>query len=108
MFRSQTIRVERGSKVSNNLLSMKILKQYPLHNIKCTNSRMSYCLIYYALKGFGLSLIYKGLDKYSQDEVGVYVAKIVPGGQSQRAGLRENDRILQINGKVKINYLLPD
>ena len=33
-------------------------------------------------------------------QVGVFVAKIVPGGQSQRAGLRENDKILKINNKV--------
>ena len=30
----------------------------------------------------------------------MFVAKIVPGGQSQRAGLRENDKILKINNKV--------
>ena len=28
------------------------------------------------------------------------MAKIVPGGQSQRAGLRENDKIVRINNKV--------
>ena len=50
-----------------------------------------------------MSLIYKGLDKYSEDEVGVFVAKIVPGGQSQRAGLKENDKILRINNKAPAN-----
>jgi len=54
-------------------------------------------------KGFGLSLIYRGLDRYTEDEVGVFVAKIVPGGQSQRAGLRENDKILKINNKAPAN-----
>jgi len=54
-------------------------------------------------KGFGLSLIYKGLDRYHEDETGVFVAKIVPGGQSQRAGLKENDKILKINNKVPSN-----
>ena len=34
-------------------------------------------------------------------QVGVFVAKIVPGGQSQRAGLRENDKIVRINNKVR-------
>ena len=29
------------------------------------------------------------------------MAKIVPGGQSQRAGLRENDKIVRINNKVR-------
>ena len=54
-------------------------------------------------QGFGLSLIYKGLDKYQEHETGVFVAKVVPGGQSQRAGLRENDKILMINSKVPHN-----
>ena len=54
-------------------------------------------------QGFGLSLIYKGLDKYQEHETGVFVAKVVPGGQSQRAGLKENDRILMINSKVPHN-----
>ena len=64
-------------------------------------------------------MIYRGLDRYTEDEVsdtasiiifltlpelipqvGVFVAKIRPGGQSQRAGLRENDMILKINNKV--------
>ena len=64
-------------------------------------------------------MIYRGLDRYTEDEVsdtasiiifltlpelipqvGVFVAKIRPGGQSQRAGLRENDKILKINNKV--------
>ena len=31
------------------------------------------------------------------------MAKIVPGGQSQRAGLKENDKILKINNKVPEN-----
>ena len=52
------------------------------------------------LQGFGLSLIYKGLDKYEEHEVGVFVARVVPGGQSQKAGLKENDKILKINNKV--------
>lgn len=54
-------------------------------------------------QGFGLSLIYKGLDKYQEHETGVFVAKVVPGGQSQRAGLKENDKILMINSKVPHN-----
>ena len=36
----------------------------------------------------------------------MFVAKIVPGGQSQRAGLRENDKILKINNKV--DYVTDD
>ena len=60
----------------------------------------------FQLQGFGLSLIYKGLDKYHEDETGVFVAKIVPGGQSQRAGLKENDKILKINNKVSSFILI--
>ena len=55
------------------------------------------------LQGFGLSLIYKGLDKYEEHEVGVFVARVVPGGQAQRFGVRENDKILTINGKSPRN-----
>jgi len=51
-------------------------------------------------KGFGLSLIYKGLDQYPEEETGTFVAKLVPGGNSQRAGLKIDDKILKINNKV--------
>jgi len=51
-------------------------------------------------KGFGLSLIYKGLDQYPEEETGTFVAKLVPGGNSQRAGLMIDDKILKINNKV--------
>ena len=51
-------------------------------------------------QGFGLSLIYKGLDKYPQDQTGTFVQRIVPGGSSYQAGLRVNDKILKINNKV--------
>ena len=66
-------------------------------------------------KGFGLSLIYRGLDKYEEADTGVFVARVVPGGMSEKYGLRweeeeiktvknsvqlstrENDRVLSIN-----------
>jgi len=51
-------------------------------------------------KGFGLSLIYKGLDQYPEEETGTFVAKLVPGGNSQKAGLKIDDKILKINNKV--------
>lgn len=51
-------------------------------------------------KGFGLSLIYKGLDQYPEEDTGTFVAKVVPGGNSQRAGLKVDDKILKINNKV--------
>merc|ERR1719209_655346 len=51
-------------------------------------------------KGFGLSLIYKGLDKFPEEETGTYVAKVVPGGNSARAGLKPNDKVLKINNRV--------
>jgi len=51
-------------------------------------------------KGFGLSLIYKGLDQYPEEQTGTFVAKVVPGGNSQRAGLKVDDKILKINNKV--------
>jgi len=51
-------------------------------------------------KGFGLSLIYKGLDQYPEEDTGTFVAKVVPGGNSQRAGLKVDDKILKINNKL--------
>ena len=54
-------------------------------------------------RGFGLSLIYRGLDKYEEKDTGIFVARVVPGGQAQRFGVRENDKILTINGKSPRN-----
>ena len=31
-------------------------------------------------RGFGLSLIYRGLDKYDEKDTGIFVARVVPGG----------------------------
>jgi len=50
--------------------------------------------------GFGLSLIYRGTDKFKEEDTGTYVAKVVPGGNSARAGLKQNDRVLKINNRV--------
>ena len=54
-------------------------------------------------RGFGLSLIYRGLDKYPADETGIFVARVVTGGQAARYGVRENDKILTINAKTPKN-----
>ena len=54
-------------------------------------------------RGFGLSLIYRGLDKYEEKDTGIFVARVVPGGQAARYGVRENDKILTINSKTPSN-----
>jgi len=54
-------------------------------------------------RGFGLSLIYRGLDKYEEKDTGIFVARVVPGGQAARYGVRENDKILTINQKTPRN-----
>jgi len=54
-------------------------------------------------RGFGLSLIYRGLDKYEEKDTGIFVARVVPGGQAARYGVRENDKILTINAKTPRN-----
>lgn len=54
-------------------------------------------------RGFGLSLIYRGLDKYDEKDTGIFVARVVPGGQAARYGVRENDKILTINSKTPRN-----
>ncbi len=35
-------------------------------------------------RGFGLSLIYRGLDKYEEKDTGIFVARVVPGGNYRR------------------------
>ena len=54
-------------------------------------------------RGFGLSLIYRGLDKYPAAETGIFVARVVTGGQAARYGVRENDKIYTINAKTPKN-----
>lgn len=54
-------------------------------------------------RGFGLSLIYRGLDKYEEKDTGIFVARVVPGGQAARYGVREDDKLLTINGKTPRN-----
>jgi hypothetical protein len=34
-------------------------------------------------RGFGLSLIYRGLDKYEEKDTGIFVARVVPGGKDK-------------------------
>ena len=50
-------------------------------------------------RGFGLSLIYRGLDKFEEKDTGIFVARVVPGGQAARFGVKENDKIISINNK---------
>ena len=40
------------------------------------------------------------MDQYPDEETGTFVAKVVPGGNSQRAGLKVDDKIMKINNKV--------
>jgi len=54
-------------------------------------------------RGFGLSLIYRGLDKFEEKETGIFVARVVPGGQAQKYGVKENDKIISINNKTPRN-----
>merc|ERR1711936_1533296 len=54
-------------------------------------------------RGFGLSLIYRGLDKYEEKETGIFVARVVPGGQAAKFGVKENDKIISINNKTPRN-----
>ena len=49
--------------------------------------------------GLGLSLIFKGRDKYSKDQTGLYISQLVPGGPAIRSGLKKEDKILMINKK---------
>ena len=50
-------------------------------------------------RGFGLSLIYRGLDKYEEKDTGIFVARVVPGGQAARYGVREDDKVSLMSTK---------
>ena len=39
-------------------------------------------------KGFGLSLVFRGLDKYEEKDTGIFVSKVLRGGASEKGGLR--------------------
>lgn len=47
--------------------------------------------------------VFRGLDKYEEKDTGIFVARVVPGGQAARYGVRENDKLLTINGKTPRN-----
>ena len=49
-------------------------------------------------RDFGFSLI-----SYEEKDTGIFVARVVPGGQAARYGVQENDKILTINGKTPLN-----
>ena len=50
-------------------------------------------------QGLGLSLIYRGRDRFEKDQTGLYISQLVPGGAAMRAGLKKEDRIVMINKK---------
>ena len=50
-------------------------------------------------QGLGLSLIYRGRDRFDKRDTGLYISQLVPGGAAVRAGLRKEDRIVMINKK---------
>merc|ERR1711971_838124 len=45
----------------------------------------------------------RGLDKYEEKETGIFVARVVPGGQAAKFGVKENDKIISINNKTPRN-----
>ena len=54
-------------------------------------------------RGFGLSLIYRGMDKYTKEETGIFIAKVIAEGQAERSGVLEGDKIITINAKTPKN-----
>lgn len=50
-------------------------------------------------QGLGLSLIYRGRDRFDKRDTGLYISQLVPGGAAARSGLRKEDRIVMINKK---------
>ena len=55
-------------------------------------------------KGYGLSLMYRGTDRYEKKDIGIFVAKVIPGGQAERSGVQGDDKVLTINGKTPIIF----
>jgi hypothetical protein len=53
--------------------------------------------------GFGLSLVYRGRDMFEEKDTGIFVSKLVPGGQAALNGVKVNDRILSINHRTPVN-----
>lgn len=53
--------------------------------------------------GFGLSLVYRGTDRFEEKDTGIFVSKLVPGGQAALSGVQVNDRILSINHRTPVN-----
>jgi len=53
--------------------------------------------------GFGLSLVYRGTDRFEKEDTGIFVSKLVPGGQAALNGVKVNDRILSINHRTPVN-----
>jgi len=54
-------------------------------------------------QGYGMSVVYRGLDKYDRNNTGIFVSQVVPGEAAVRAGLNKDDRILRINKKSPRN-----
>ena len=54
-------------------------------------------------QGYGMSVVYHGLDKYDRSNTGIFVSQVVPGGAAVRSGLNKDDRILRINKKSPRN-----
>ena len=64
-------------------------------------------------RGFGLSLIYRGLDKYEEKDTGIFVARVVPGGKKNKCtlfwqkfgfGFRQKKNISDGFLKFELNY----
>lgn len=53
--------------------------------------------------GFGLSLIFRGLDNFQQKDTGIFVARIVEGGAAKKSGLEKDDKIMTINRRTPRN-----
>ena len=52
-------------------------------------------------RGFGLSLIYRGLDKYEEKDTGIFVARVVPGGKIRCS----NSEIAKVNFLLSLAWL---
>merc|ERR1712038_1630163 len=80
--------------------SMTLARNIPIMVMKETQKKIT---VKRGSSGFGLSLVYRGTDRFEKEDTGIFVSKLVPGGQAALNGVKVNDRILSINHRTPVN-----
>merc|ERR1712038_312265 len=86
--------------IISSILSMTLARNIP---IMVMNETQKSITVKRGSSGFGLSLVYRGADRFEEKDTGIFVSKLVPGGQAALSGVQVNDRILSINHRTPVN-----